>query len=301
MMTMSSAMCVASLVASRLRCWIIAVGVVLLAGCSAVRLAYTQAPHLVYWWLDGYVSFDPEQGERARDALADWFRWHRATQLPEIADLLAKAQVQILHDITPADACEWADEIRRRLEVAYEHGVPALASMVHSLTLEQITRIDRRYRKADDEFRDDYLQASRSERLEESNKRARSRAELLYGRLTDAQRALLAQGIANSPFDPERWLAERQFRQREIVDTLHDLQVQRADETRIAAALRLFAAHAAESPRPGYREYQRRLFAHNCALVARLHNSTSPEQRRRGAERLKGWEDDVRALATPRV
>ena len=273
----------------------------LLAGCSAVRLAYTQAPHLVYWWLDGYVSFDPEQGERARDALADWFRWHRATQLPEIADLLAKAQVQILHDITPADACEWADEIRRRLQVGYEQGVPALAALVHTLTLDQVARIDQRYRKADDEFRDDYLQGSRRERLEESNKRTRSRAELLYGRLTDAQRALLAQGIADSPFDPERWLAERQFRQREIVDTLHDLQAQHADEGRIAAALRLFAAHAADSPRPAYRDYQRRLFAYNCALAARLHNSTSPEQRRRGAERLKGWEDDVRALATPRA
>jgi hypothetical protein len=302
MMTMSSAMCVASSVASRLRCWIIAAGVVvLLAGCSAVRLAYTQAPHLVYWWLDGYVSFDPEQGERARDALADWFRWHRATQLPEIADLLAKAQVQILHDITPADACEWADEIRRRLQVGYEQGVPALAALVHTLTLDQVARIDQRYRKADDEFRDDYLQGSRRERLEESNKRTRSRAELLYGRLTDAQRALLAQGIADSPFDPERWLAERQFRQREIVDTLQDLQAQHADEGRIAAALRLFAAHAADSPRPAYRDYQRRLFAYNCALAARLHNSTSPEQRRRGAERLKGWEDDVRALATPRA
>jgi hypothetical protein len=295
-------MCVASSVASRLRCWIIAAGVVvLLAGCSAVRLAYTQAPHLVYWWLDGYVSFDPEQGERARDALADWFRWHRATQLPEIADLLAKAQVQILHDITPADACEWADEIRRRLQVGYEQGVPALAALVHTLTLDQVARIDQRYRKADDEFRDDYLQGSRRERLEESNKRTRSRAELLYGRLTDAQRALLAQGIADSPFDPERWLAERQFRQREIVDTLQDLQAQHADEGRIAAALRLFAAHAADSPRPAYRDYQRRLFAYNCALAARLHNSTSPEQRRRGAERLKGWEDDVRALATPRA
>src|SRR5262245_10708802 len=185
MMTMSSAMWVALSIASRLRCWIIAAGVVLLAGCSAVRLAYTQAPHLVYWWLDGYVSFDPEQGERTRDALAEWFRWHRATQLPEIADLLAKAQVQILHDITPADACQWADEIRRRLEVGYEQGVPALAALVHTLTPEQVTRIERRYRKADDEFRDDYLQDSRSQRLDESDKRARSRAELLYGRLTD--------------------------------------------------------------------------------------------------------------------
>ena len=37
----------------------------LLAGCSAVRLAYNQAPDLMYWWLNGYVDFDAEAG-RAR-------------------------------------------------------------------------------------------------------------------------------------------------------------------------------------------------------------------------------------------
>jgi hypothetical protein len=275
--------------------------VTLLAGCSALRLAYTQAPHLMYWWLDGYVQFDPEQGDRGRDALAEWFRWHRATQLPDYADLLAKAQLQILHDITPTDVCQWVDEIRQRLEVSYDQGVPALAELVHTLKPEQIKRIERRYRRADEEFRDDFLQDTPRERLEQASKRARSRAEMIYGRLSDAQRALLTKGLAESPFDPDRWLVERQLRQREIVDSLRELQAQQADNARIEAALRRFAAHAAESPRPAYRDYQRRLFAHNCALVARLHNSTSPEQRRHGAERLKGWEEDLRALSTPRL
>ena len=54
------------------------------------------------------------------------------------------------------------------------------------------------------------------------------------------------------------------------------------------------------SPRPAYREYQQRLYDYNCALVARLHNGTTPEQRRHGLERLKGWEDDLRALAAQR-
>ena len=284
----------------RLRCWIIGASLLLLAGCSAVRLAYNQAPHLMYWWLNGYVDFDPEQGERARDALADWFAWHRATQLSDYAALLATGQQQILHDVTPGEVCQWADELRKRIEVGYEQGVPAIAEMVRTLKPQQLQRVERRYRKADDEFRDEFLQATRAEQLEESNKRAISRAELIYGQLNDAQRAMLAQGIADSPFDPERWLVERRLRQREIVETLRSLQTQHADTARTEAALRLFAAHAAQSPRAAYREYQSRLFDHNCRLIARLHNSTTPEQRRRGAERLKGWEDDLHALAGPR-
>ena len=285
----------------RLRCWIIGASLLLLAGCSALRLAYGQAPHLAYWWLDGYVEFEPEQGERARDALADWFAWHRATQLPDYARLLAGAQRQMLHDVTPADVCRWADELRARLEAGYEHGVPALAEMVGTLKPQQLQHLERRYRRADEEFRDEYLQAAPAERLAESNKRAISRAELIYGELNEAQRALLAQGIAASPFDAERWLAERQLRQREVVGTLRTLQAERADGARTQAALRVFAAHAAQSPRPAYREYQKRLFEHNCRLIARLHNSTTPEQRRRGADKLKGWEDDLRALAAQRA
>jgi hypothetical protein len=283
----------------RLRCWIIGASLLLLTGCSAVRLAYNQAPHLMYWWLNGYVDFDPEQGERARDALADWFAWHRATQLSDYAGLLATAQWQIQNDVTPGEVCQWADVFRRRIEVGYEQGVPAMAELVRTLKPQQLQRVERRYRKADDEFRDEYLQPTRAEQLEESNKRALSRAELIYGELNDAQRAMLAQGIADSPFDPERWLVERQLRQREIVETLRSLQAQRADMARAEAALRVFAAHAAESPRPAYREYQSRLFDYNCRLIARLHNSTTPEQRRRGAERLKVWEDDLRTLAGP--
>jgi hypothetical protein len=302
MITMSSAgaMLVVPPVKRRLRLWIIAAAALLLVGCSAVRLAYNQAPTLIYWWLDGYFDFDTEQSARTREALADWFRWHRATQLPDYAGLLATAQQQILHDITSDQVCRWSDDLRHRIELSYEQGVPALGVLVRSLTPEQVRHIERRYRQADDEFRDDYLQATRAEQLAESNKRALSRAEMIYGRLDTAQRELLAQGIAASPFDAQRWLAERQARQRAIVDGLRAVQAQRASPAQAEAALRRFAAHAAQSPRPAYREYQQRLFAHNCSLVARLHNSTRPEQRRYGADKLKGWEEDLRALAIQR-
>ena len=171
----------------------------------------------------------------------------------------------------------------------YEHGVPAMAELVRTLKAPQLQRMERRYRKGDEEFRDEYLQADRAERLEESNKRARSRAEMVYGRLNDAQLELLAQGLAASPFDPERWLAERRLRQREIVDTLRVLQSERADSARTQAALRLFAAHAAQSPRQPYRDYQKRLLDHNCQLdraPAQQHHARAAPPRRRQAQGL---------------
>jgi len=281
----------------RLPVWIIVVVAALLAGCSAVRTVYNQGQTFAYWWLDGYLDFDTEQGNRAREALSDWFRWHRATQLPDYAGLLARLQQQILHDITPADVCRWNDELKRRLEVAYAQAVPPLAGLLRTLTPEQVRHVEKRYQKADAEFRSDYLQATRAEQLDVANKRTVSRAEMLYGRLDDTQRKLISNGIAASPFDAKRWLVERQARQREIVDTLRALQASRADAARTEAGLRVFGAHAALSPRPAYREYQQHLIDYNCALVARLHNHTTPEQRRQAAERLKGWEDDMRALA----
>jgi hypothetical protein len=284
----------------RVQVWIIAAALVLLAGCSAVRLVYNQGQTFAYWWLDGYFDFDFEQGNRAREALSDWFRWHRATQLPDYAALLAQAQRQVQQDITPAEVCRWYDEMRRRLETAYAQGVPALADLLRTLKPEQVRNVEKRYHKADADFRSDYLQATRIEQLEAANKRTVSRAEMVYGRLDDAQRKLIADGIAASPFDARRWLAERQARQREIVDTLRALQGMRADPARTEAALRVFAAHAVLSPRPAYREYQQKLTEYNCALVARLHNTTTAEQRRHGSERLKGWEDDMRALAAQR-
>lgn len=289
-----------SAVCSRSRLWIIAACALLLAGCSALRWAYHQAPELTYWWLDGYFDFDERQAPMVRASLADWFAWHRSTQLTDYAELLAQARGDAQRDATPDQVCRWWSELGRRITTAFDHGVPALAELVQTLDPKQVQHIERRYRKADEDFKADFLQTSRDDRLQESVKRTVSRAEMLYGRLDDAQRAFVARTLAASPFDPQLWLAERQARQREIVQTLRTLVVERADGARVQAALRLFAAHATRSPRAEYRGYYERLTEYNCQFIAQLHNTATVEQRRRAAERLKGWEDDLRALALPR-
>jgi hypothetical protein len=304
MITMSSAMRRPSFVrgtiiggARAIWAWVLVLCLVLLSGCSLLRATYPQLPTIIYWWLDGYVDFTTAQTPRVQEQLADWLRWHRSTQLPEYAALLQRARADVLVNTTPAQVCRWYDEGAARLLVSYEQALPAIAETALALKPVQMEHIQRKFEKSNADFRDDFLQPVPEVRLKEAVKRTVERAEALYGKLDDAQRELIAQGVAASPFDPERWQTERQLRQREVLQTLRRLQAERASSEQMQTALRTFAEHAQRSPRPAYRAYQQRLKQFSCEFAAQLHNATTPAQHQAAAETLKNWETDFRALA----
>lgn len=276
-----------------------------LAGCSVVRLAYDQAPNLLYWWIDGYVDVSGEQTPRLREAIERWFAWHRRTQLPEYAALLARAQREVVEPTTAAALCSWAAEAERRVDIALEEAVPAAADLMLTLTPEQLQHIERRMAKGNEEARADFLQPDPAERANKSLERSVERFEMVYGRLDATQRERLAGLLARSSFDPERWLAERRLRQRDMLQSLASVSAAgRASSDRNAAlqqaqaAARQIAERSKHSPRADYRAYQQRLLQENCQLAATMHNTMSPAQREAARAKLKGWEDDLRALVT---
>lgn len=275
---------------------IIAVLCAALGACSALRIGYSQAPDLAYWWLDGYVDFNSDQTPRVREALKQWFAWHRRTQLPDYAAQLARAQAELAADTTPARACEWQGEVIKRARTAWERALPAAAELVPTLTPQQIQHLERRYAKANDEFRDDFLQPDLRKRAERTLKRTIERAETFYGKLTDAERARIADTLPRSPFDPEAWFAERQMRQQSTLAMLRQFNGDGAAREPLLAALRGQADQMERSPREPYRRYAEHLNEFNCSFAASLHNSMTPTQRRHAVAKLGGWEGDLRAL-----
>ena len=264
-----------------------------------MRLAYDQAPTLLYWWIDGYVDVSGEQTPKLREGIDRWFAWHRRTQLPDYAALLVRAQADVLEPTTALAACAWQAEIERRLEAAAK----AAAELMLSLSPEQLLHIERRMAKGLVEARADFLQADVAERKAQSLKRSVERFETLYGRLDSAQRERLAAALATSAFDPERWLAERDLRQRDMLRTFSTLSAlgraagdREAARQQAQAAARSITERMTQSPRADYRAYQQRLRQDNCQLAASLHNATTPAQRQAARAKLKGWESDVRAL-----
>ena len=274
-----------------------------LGGCSALRVAYNTGPQLAWWWIDGYFDFSREQAPRVKDAIERWFDWHRQTQLPAYAALLAATRARIGEPLTPAATCEWNNRVVDLLNPALTRGLEQAAELLPGLGEAQLRHLEQRYAKVIDEMRDEYLQADPAERLAASVKRTVTRAEQLYGKLEEPQRKLIADGVAASPFDPQAWMQERLRRQQDTLATLRRLLAERADRDQRVSALRALAERSQRSPDPTYRAYQVRLTDYNCAFAARVHNATTMAQRQRASANLKDWEDDLRAViaagATP--
>ena len=268
-----------------------------LGGCSLIKLGYGQASPFAFRWLDGYVDFNDAQSLRVRAGLDEWFAWNRRTQLPDYADLLAKAQVEILADVTPERMCSWAADVRGRVEIALERTLPVIAEVLPTLSPAQIGNVEKRYRERNEEFRDEFVQRDPNKRRQGAVKREIERAKMLYGDLDDSQREFVVASVAASPFDAELSYAERLRRQQDALAMMKKVAMPGTGRDDAESQIRAYVRRLERSPRDAYRAYSERLVAYNCAVAAALHNRTTLPQRRHAVKKLKGYEVDLRELA----
>lgn len=280
--------------------WII--GLLLLAllgtlgGCSSLRLGYSNGQQLTWWWLDRYMGFDSSQKPAAQQAIDRWFAWHRSTQLETYATLLSELQAQASGPLSADAVCQWQDRLQQTLAPAIDQALQEAADLLPLLGEAQFAHLEQRYARGLTEAREKFTQPDRQQRLDASARRTVERLERLYGRLDRAQRDWVRASLETAPLDAEGWLAERARRQAETVRTLRRLAAEGADRQTRLASLQALYAQSERSQDPAYRARQTALAQHNCRFTAELHNRTTPAQRERARQRLKGWEEDLRAL-----
>lgn len=268
-----------------------------LTACTATRLAYNQAHNATYWWLDSHVDFNNGQSTPVRGDINAFFQWHRTNELPVYAGLLQRWQTLASQDMSATQVCAEFDVIRLRIDRATEASVQPMARLALQLDAAQLEHLKSRQAKSNEEFADDFLQASEAARIDKRFERALSRSEMLYGTLSAAQKEQLRASIKASPFDPQRTQAERLRRQADLLKTVKDAQA--APDT-AAERVRAHIARIGQSPTPGYQAYSDDLIRQGCAQFAQLHNTTSPEQRANAVRVLKGYEEDLRVLSAQR-
>ena len=269
----------------------------LLGGCSALRVSYNQADWLAYRWVAGYVDFDAAQEKGVRDAIAAWFTWNRKSELIDYSELLLKIEADVHANTTAERTCGYWSTVRTRLDRATDHAIPAIAGLASTLKPAQLDAIERRYAKNNAKYREEFMQSDRSVRLTEAAKRVASRAEWLYGDLDEFQREKIERWATESPFDPAVALAERERRQQDALQTLRRLADGGVDRAKAEADIRGWIRRIGQSPRESYRQHSARLMQYSCRLAADIHNMTSAAQRRIASGKLKGWAADLRALA----
>ncbi|MEY4654586.1 MAG: hypothetical protein RI884_3167 [Pseudomonadota bacterium] len=270
-----------------------------LAGCSAIKLGYNNLPELAWWWLDGYMDFNDAQRAPVKDELSRLHQWHRTNELPRYAELLARIERMAAADVTSEQVCKLAEEGRVRFLALAAQSEAAIATIAPTLTNEQLRHLTQRYERNDQDFRKDWVDLPLTERRDKQYKQFLERMEDAYGRLDDAQRSVLRQRIEASRFDPAQVLSEMRRRQ---ADTLQVLRQLRGGGSGPEARLQVKALvdRGQFPPDAGARRYREAVTEDNCALVAAVHNATTPAQRQSAARRLRAYQRDLADLVAAR-
>ncbi|WP_431108184.1 DUF6279 family lipoprotein [Variovorax paradoxus] len=291
------------LLSTRMRCAKLAriIGVLLVAAalgaCSTIKLAYNNLPELSYWWLDAYVDFDGSQTPKVRDDLAQLLSWHRQNELPRVLGVLQEAQALAPRDVTAAEACRMADQIRERLLAVAEHVEPVGTELALSLSEAQLQQLERKYAKNNAEYRKEWLDRSPAKVQEKRYEKFLERLEDFYGRLTPEQRELIRRQVAQSVFDPRTAAAERRQRQQEALVLLRGFNTAKPPAPEARAAIHAYVMRVADPPPGPWRDHQQALLQEGCRNLAALHNATSASQREQAVRRLQAYQDDLRQLS----
>jgi hypothetical protein len=270
-----------------------------LGGCSTLKVVYNNSDDVLYWWLDGYADLQDGQKPFTREALIDLQRWHRQQQLPEYVALLKRMQTMAPNDITPAQVCAVTEDMKNSFVRLLRYIEPASAQLSSQLNADQLRSVRKRFDKTNKTWREDWLEPDAEERLHYRTKQATNRLEDFYGRLDKPQREVLHQWLSTSMFDPALSYAERERRQTDTMQTLQRIAQEGNAANKQASAqalLRALVDRSFSSPNERYRAYNRDLWNENCAGFAKLHNSTTPAQRQRMVEALRGYEQDFKTL-----
>jgi hypothetical protein len=276
--------------------WLSVLALVTLAGCSTIKVVYNNSDDLLYWWVDAYVDLQDGQKQLTRDTLTELQRWHRQQQLPEYVALLQKMRAMAPHDVTPAQVCAVTEEMKTSVTTLLRFVEPDSTRLAVQFTPEQMRNVRKRFDKNKADWRKDWLDPEPEDRLKHRNKQTLNRLEDFYGRLDAPQREVLRRWLSASVFDPVLSFAERERRETDTLQTLQRMTQEGSATAQAQALWHGLVERSFNSPNERYRTYNRELWLENCDGFAKLHNSTTPAQRKRLVESLQGYENDFRTL-----
>ncbi len=107
----------------------IALCALLLQACSAVQFASQQAPTALLWQADNHLDLNSRQEARLKADLAAFLAWHRKTQLPVYAEVLAKTRPQLTRDLSAAQSCSAWSEAKAQLQPTLAQRARAVAAV----------------------------------------------------------------------------------------------------------------------------------------------------------------------------
>lgn len=282
-----------------MRAWLLPLALLVLQGCSTIKLGYQQLPTLSYWWLDSTVSFSGTQSPGAKQAIDNLHQWHRREELPAYAELLQRASQLSVGPVQAEQVCRIWTDVQSRLDTLMREAVAQAAPVAMALGPRQLSHMARHWESKNEEWEKEWLQGSDSERLQRRLDKTLERYRSFYGDLNPTQVSQIKAQLAQSPWTAEWGRQDRQRRQQDLLSVLQ--RISQPGVTTAQAELQLWGVWQRwlQPPEAAQRAVMQSLAQRTCENLAQLHNTTTPEQRQQVTRRLRAYERDVRDLTRP--
>jgi hypothetical protein len=282
------------------RTWLLALLalVVMLAGCSSIRLSYNHGDTLLYWWLNGYVDLESGQKEGVREDIGDLFTWHRKTQLKEYVHLLETGQRQLQGNLTQADLLANYDVVKASTELLLLKATPDLADLARALQPGQISSMEKKFASNNDAYRKKFLTGNAEKRQTVRYKKSMEQFETWFGSFSREQEAAIRKASDARPLDNQLWLDERVLRQKNIIALLRKVQREKPDKEATEALIRqLIKEGFARLEQSEHKAFFDASNAATTQMVIKVIAMATPAQKTHAHKRMQGWIDDFNSLA----
>lgn len=289
-------MLVEKLITRRWRTLVPLVAACLLAtACSSIRFGYDTMPLWLGWRIDRHLALDPDQRELVTSRLDALHRWHRQTQLPAYAGFLNGLQGRLDRPVAPEEVGEWRERMLAAWIPIAERAAPEVAALALTLRPAQLERLARRLQESNDDLRREMLADEPGQRAAARAERVVKRARFFVGDLSAGEEAELRQRAAALPAVEAEWLAEREARQRAVLDLLARIVSERPPLETAERWCRELLTGLWQVADPARRDALARSTAAGDALSASI--LAGRLQRERLLARLRGFAEDFSVLA----
>lgn len=266
---------------------------VLLAGCSAVELAYNNADTVIRWQAGRYLDLKNSQAEEFSARLGTFLAWHRAQALPQYARLASEAGARLERGASLQDMVWGYDAIRQQARGGLRRAGAELGDFLDRLDAAQIENLERRFAEDNAKFAREWVEGAPAEIRARRLKRLTHTLEDWLGGLTDAQHERIRRFNDAAPLTGALRDAERRRRQAEFLAML-----------RAKDSGRRLAEWAEEWDRdrdPAFARANREFTDGLLAMLADVERSLSARQRAVAVARLREYARDFQLLAAAKV
>jgi hypothetical protein len=264
-----------------------------LSGCNKLKLGYEYADWLVTYSVEDNFDLDKPQRNLLKEQVDAYFHWHRKQMLPVYADFAAYVADSARNGLRPAEIDSGYARYRNLYRATLEPVVEKSTDLLQSLTPEQVDQWLDRQRKKNAKLRKDFS-GSMEERLEHRYGKIVDEMEDWTGRLSKEQKAKIKALNRTLPWNGFLWLETREKMQEQLGELLR----KKASKEEVKAHLGNYLLDTDTLKSAEYRIKSREFETRMRTLIYVIHNSLTPEQKRRFIQQVEKLAKDFRVLSS---